>query len=238
MKSKFIVVSKKLFIKRDPGVGTGALALLMLAFCAGIASCRKSDEGQSASGDPSALDSAGKVVMTEQDKERAYYFKLATSAEKGDTEAQRELGTRYLMGEGLKKSAEKGLYWLHRAANGNNKQAQYALAQLLATAENTEKNAPAALHWMTKAADNGLPEAQRDLAAWYLDGKLTPVNWDKAKLYITRAAKAGDADAQYILGEMYLSGTAVEKDEKLAREWIAKAAAQEHPRAKQRLELL
>lgn len=234
MKDKSIIVRKKCFLSH----GVGAVALLLLIFCGGMASCRKSDEGQSASGDSSESGPSGKVVMTEQDKERAYYFRLATSAEKGDTESQRELGTRYLMGEGLKQSAEKGLYWLHKSASGNNKQAQYALAQLLATAENTEKNATAALQWMTKAADNGLLEAQRDLAAWYLDGKLTPVNWEKAKLYIARAAKAGDADAQYILGEMYLAGTAVEKDEKLAREWIAKAAAQEHPRAKQRLELL
>lgn len=242
----------------------GKIAGMTLILCVGLSACRKSEKtespgadkgsvpsgkvgeppsegetGKSGKGKAGTKETSGKeVVMTEADKQRAYYFRLGNKADGGDTDAQRELGMRYLTGEGLKQSAQKGIYWLHRAAVGNNKAAQYDLAQILATAEDTEKNAPAALQWMTKAADNGLVDAQRDLAAWYMEGKLVPVDWEKAKKYLIKAAEAGDADAQYIFGEMYLSGSSVVQDEAKAREWIGKAAAQEHPRAQQRLKFL
>lgn len=48
-------------------------------------------------------------------------------------------------------------------------------------------------------------------------------------------AQSGDAGAQYRLGLRYLSGDGVALDPQLAREWLAKAAAQGHTSASNRL---
>ena len=45
----------------------------------------------------------------------------------------------------------------------------------------------------------------------------------------------GDPDAQYVLSGMYFQGVGVPKDQGVAMQWLRKAAAQGHARAKARL---
>lgn len=172
----------------------------------------------------------------ELQKQRRYYAHLATIADKGDTEAQLELGMRYFMGNELKQDTDKALFWLTKSATASNTLAQYSLANILMTGQALPAQPQQAIIWMTKAADAGLSEAQRDLGAWFLSDINHPTHQEKARFYLEKSAHQGDADAQYILGEILLNKASTDAEKQTAKTYFEKAAAQEHPRAKQRLE--
>lgn len=209
---------------------SGSLVFLLVPLL--LSGCREGEKTTSSSGTEIPR------TLTEEDKQRLYFYNLANKAAEGDIESLRELGTRYILGQGLLKSPEKGLPLLTKAAEGGSAKAQYALAQIYYAGELAKQNTEQALLYMTRAADAGVPDAQRDLATWYMEGSLITQNWERAKHYLEMASANHDADAQYILGEMYLSGTGVAQDEAKARECFQKAALQAHPRAKQRVEFL
>ena len=54
--------------------------------------------------------------------------------------------------------------------------------------------------------------------------------------YFLNRAKEGDMSSQFIIGSRYENGTGVERDMDKAYQWYAKAAAQGHPLAQQKME--
>ena len=64
------------------------------------------------------LDAPGShaTPVSVQDSKGLEQRKIAIAAERGDANAQRELGIQYLEAEGSNASRKKGLYWLERAA--------------------------------------------------------------------------------------------------------------------------
>ena len=56
-------------------------------------------------------------------------------------------------------------------------------------------------------------------------------NYSLAAQQLQPLAQAGSADAQYALGYLYYYGKGVPQDETIARDWIRKAAEQDHASA-------
>ena len=233
-----------------------ALKITLLFAFLGLSACQEEQERT-----PTPTSPAPPTRESQElEKRRAYYALLATQADAGDSEAQRELATRYYLGQELKADLSKALFWLQKSASQNNHKAQYALAQILRQGLDegraTEPPSPLsleekeaatkqeallyqkALSYLTQAAEGGLREAQRDLGAWLLSSDYQKVDKARAIHFLTLASEAEDADSQYILGELLWSEATSAQERKKAKQLIEKSAQKQHPRALQRLPFL
>lgn len=86
---------------------------------------------------------------------------LESRAEKGDLDAQTELGKMYYEGRGVPRHYEKArnIYFLE-AAKQNVAEAQFYLSVIYYESKGLQKDAERAKCWLTKAADAGFAEAQ------------------------------------------------------------------------------
>ena len=63
----------------------------------------------------------------EQDLEQAFKY-LKEAAERGDLEAQRNMGIMLINGEGVDKNTQLGYQWIEKAANAGDKASRKILA--------------------------------------------------------------------------------------------------------------
>ncbi|KOR30208.1 hypothetical protein TI03_00080 [Achromatium sp. WMS1] len=140
---------------------------------------------------------------------------LYKTANHGDTEAQMNLGRRYLEGKGVTKDEKMGVKYLFKAASQGNPRAFYvlqqaatpgifsagsaeaafALGKLYASGQGIEANDYMALQWFRKAAEQDYP------------GAIELVKLHDAKILATlqQAAAAGDPEASLTLAKRYLT---------------------------------
>lgn len=165
---------------------------------------------------------------------------LKKSAEKGDAQAQFDLGQCYFNGQGADRDLIQAFEWFAKSAGQGHVKAQYALALCYDKGYGTPKNTQKAFEWAQKAAKSGHANAQHYLAEYYenlavnsrqdtAENRTMLNEWHKkAFVQYQKAAEQGEADAQFNLGlclDFCLQGR-----EKLttqhakAREWFTKAA--------------
>ena len=85
------------------------------------------------------------------------------AAEKGDAEAQLNLGRCYYNGDGVTKDLEKAAYWCRKAAEQGHAKAQFNLGWCYEKGEGVPKDLEKAAYWYQKAAEQGRKEAQEEL---------------------------------------------------------------------------
>ena len=110
------------------------------------------------------------------------------------------------------------------------------MAMQLHAGNGTQQNDDQAIKWYQMAASQGMPQAQTNLALLYMNRAKQDYK-ESAKL-LQMAANNGFATAQMRLAFYYQSGIGVDKDISKALYWYQKAAEQDYPEAKQKLELL
>lgn len=118
--------------------------------------------------------------------------------------------------------------------------AQFNLSRLYIAGEGVERDAVAARKWVDAAAHQGYPPAMFALGQYYQmgpdqTGKDDAADPRAAKRWYEAAAFAGYGLAQFNLALMYELGLGGEKDLGLARQWYARAAEQQVPRAHEAL---
>lgn len=84
-------------------------------------------------------------------------------AQKGDAEAQFQLGARFALGEGVTQSYEEAVKWYRKAARHNHASAQYALGVCYAEGLGVRQSLSKSEKWHRKAAGQGHPLAQHNL---------------------------------------------------------------------------
>ena len=84
-------------------------------------------------------------------------------AQKGDAEAQFQLGARFALGEGVTQSYEEAVRWYRKAARHNHASAQYALGVCYAEGLGVRQSLSKSEKWHRKAAEQGHPLAQHNL---------------------------------------------------------------------------
>ena len=156
---------------------------------------------------------------------------LRKAAERGNVEAQSQLGSMYADGEGVEKDLAQAAAWFRRAAEQGYAEAQSELGGMYIHGNGVEKDPAHGAAWLRKAAEQGHTEAQGSLGGLYLDGLGVERDRAEAAVWIRRAAEQGWAVAQTQLGHMYLFGNGVEKDPANAAAWIRRAAEQGHAEA-------
>ena len=118
-------------------------------------------------------------------------------AEKGDAEAQLQLGMRYAAGDGVIQNDKEAAKWFERAAKQGLAEAQYQYGLVLLQGRGVVQDYKAAFHWIEKPAQRGYAKAQYSLGELYRYGTGTAV--DKARAYLwfnLSAAQGVEAAAQ------------------------------------------
>ncbi|GKT71560.1 chitin synthase activator [Colletotrichum tofieldiae] len=92
--------------------------------------------------------------------------------------------------------------------------------------------------WYSRAAQQGEHQAELSLSGWYLTGSDTVLQQSDTEAYLwaRKAATAGLAKAEYAMGYFTEVGIGVPANMEDAKRWYWRAAAQDFPKARERLE--
>ena len=152
--------------------------------------------------------------------------RLKKAAEKGNAEAQFELGRIYGNGDGVPQDYQAAIGWLEKAARQNHAKAQESLGSIYANGVGVKQDFSSARSWYMKAAGNGLGSAQYLVATMFRFGLFeSEVDMDQAIDWYHRAAKQNVAAAQLALGKLAMRGKHVKQDDSAALQWLMLAHA-------------
>lgn len=149
---------------------------------------------------------------------------LQQLADRGNADAQFELGIRFLGGEGIGKDDKKAAEWLQKAADQHNLAAMNALGTLHEEGIGFAKDEKKAFEWYEKAAKYGFPLAQQNLAECYDAGKGVSKDTMEAMKWLERAAHQDFAPSQAAYAWKLEKGSGIEKNTQAAAGWYLKAA--------------
>ena len=119
-------------------------------------------------------------------------------AEKGDADAEFNLGQAYRLGRGVPTNLAAAKTWFERAATQGHMDAQTTLGLLLF--ENG--NQPEGLKWLKKAADQGEPRALLVYGTALVNGDSVTQDPALGYAYVSRAAELGLAPAKDTLQQL------------------------------------
>ncbi|HEY2572779.1 MAG TPA: tetratricopeptide repeat protein [Verrucomicrobiaceae bacterium] len=151
---------------------------------------------------------------------------LREMAQRGNPDAQFELGLRLLGGEGLDKNVDEAAKWLDKAAAQEHPGAMNAMGTLTQEGMGLPKDEKKAIEWFEKSAKSGFPLAEMNLSEAYESGKGVEKNETKAAEWLEKAAKQEFPQAQAAFAWKLEHGQGVTKDTPLAASWYLKAAQQ------------
>jgi len=159
-------------------------------------------------------------------------------AERGDADAQFELGLRYLTGEGVEKDLTKGVDWLRKAAEEGHLRAQHIFGSIYEEGTGVEKDPVKAAEWFEKAASGGLSMAQHSIAVAYELG--TGVEKDPAKAFewFRKAALQNYPPSMAAYASKLERGDGTEKDAPRAALFYLKASKLDYVPAMSRMAYL
>ena len=134
-------------------------------------------------------------------------------------------------------SPEENIKRLQKWVKKKKAWAQYHLGNNCYHGDGVKKDVKHAVVLFKLAAEQGDANAQYNLGNMYSQGIGTKPDVKRAFELFTLSAEQGLAQAQFNLGCMYASGKCVEQSFLIAREWVAKAAAQGNEHAIAQLQL-
>lgn len=119
-------------------------------------------------------------------------------AERGDPDAQFNLGQAYKLGRGVNADMQIAQTWYQKAAQQGHEQAQANLGLILFQ----NGNRAGAMPWLKKAAESGDPRAQYVYGTALFNGDLIAKDWPRAYAMMQRSAAQGLPQASAHLAEM------------------------------------
>lgn len=149
---------------------------------------------------------------------------LLAWADRGDADAQFELGLRFLTGEGLNKNEAKGVTWLQKAAEQGHLRAQHVYGTLFEDGVGVVKDPVKAAEWFEKAASGGLPMAQHAIAVAYELGRGVEKDVNKATEWFQKGAAQNYPPSMAAFGSKLEKGEGVDKDTARAALFFLKAS--------------
>lgn len=160
---------------------------------------------------------------------------LSAWADRGDADAQFELGVRKVMGEGLKKNVGEGIKLIEKAAKQKHLRAQHVMGTLYEDGQGVKQDFAKAAEWYRSAAELGFALSQHNLAALYEEGKGVQKDTAKAAEWFKKAADQGYVQSQTAYATKLERGDGVAKSSAKAALWYLKAAQQDFVPAMTRL---
>lgn len=160
---------------------------------------------------------------------------LRSWADRGDADAQFELGLRLITGEGMKKSLEEGVKFVEKAAKQKHLRAQHIMGTLYEDGVGVKKDFARAAEWYRISADLGFALSQHSIAAMYEEGRGVKKDSAKAAEWFKKAAEQGNPPSQTAYASKLERGDGVPKSTAKAALWYLKAAQQDFVPAMTRL---
>jgi TPR repeat protein len=167
----------------------------------------------------------------------AYFKKVETSAETGNTAAMLLIANIYFTGE-MKEfdNKEKALSFLKRAKEKqSSRDVQTELGVMQMEGRYLEKNYEAGLDLLKTSAEQGDAIAAFWLAKYYTLGQGVKQSDQEALFWMEKSADQNYPMAEFNLGYSYLEGKFTPKDNKQAFHYLKKAAVHGHLEAKTHL---
>ncbi len=146
-------------------------------------------------------------------------------AERGDADAQYNLGRLYAKGLGVKDDYKEATRWYRQAADQGHARAQVALGEHYAAGQGVPQDNAEAVKWYRRAAEQGDATGQYTLAVMYLVGTGVPKDDAEALKWYRASAEQGYALSLFHLGMRYKKGQGVTPDSAEAYKWLTLAAA-------------
>jgi TPR repeat protein len=116
-------------------------------------------------------------------------------AERGNAQAQHNLGILYAQGRGVAKDMAEAVKWHEKAANQGYAPAQTNLAYAYLKGLTVKQSDAEAARWYRRAADQGNADAQNNLGRMYAAGQGVPVDYVQAYMW-TELAVSQQTDAK------------------------------------------
>lgn len=144
-------------------------------------------------------------------------------ADRGDADAQFNMGQAYKMGRGVPTDMSAAMEWFRKAADQGHLRAKDNYGLLLFQKGDTKD----ALPYLRESADRGEPRAQYILGTALFNGEYIGKDWAQAYALMTRASQAGLSQATASLAQMdnYIPADQRKKGLALAAELKGKNAA-------------
>jgi hypothetical protein len=152
---------------------------------------------------------------------------LIDKANKGDPNAQYNLGVMYTYGRGVSEDWSEGAKWFSKAAEHGNADAQCNLGYIYLNGRGAPQDFNEAIGWFTKAAERGHVNSQLALAMMYSGIGDVPKDYNETFKWCKKAADQGCFIAQINLAELYYEGAGVAKDYVEAYKWLLIAGVRE-----------
>lgn len=161
------------------------------------------------------------------------FKEFKTWAEKGDWQAQSNLGSLYEQGQGVAADEAESVKWYQKAADQGHAGAQRVMGVRYVKGEmGVEKDIKKGLKLLKKSANNDNVKAQFALGSFYYTGEAgVEIDKSEAAKWWTMAADQDNVDAQFNLGIMYHNGEGVKENQAKSKLWLQKAANQGHQNA-------
>jgi len=150
--------------------------------------------------------------------------KLTEMATTGDVKAERDLGLKYLAGDGVDVNEAEAARWLMRAAYKGEPTAEYWLGTLYARGHGVPADAFQANHWYEAAAKQGNRRAMHSFAVAHFQGWGAEKDFAEAARWFKNAAELGFVDSEFNLAVLYERGAGVPQSLTDAYKWYAIAA--------------
>lgn len=160
---------------------------------------------------------------------------LKTWADRGDADAQFELGLRMITGEGVAKNLTEGVKSVEKAAKQKHLRAQHIMGTLYEDGVGVKKDLAKAAEWYRVSADLGFALSQHSLAAMYEEGRGVKQDGAKAAEWFKKAAEQGNPPSQTAYASKLERGDGLPKSTAKAALWYLKAAQQDFVPAMTRL---
>lgn len=145
-------------------------------------------------------------------------------ADRGEADAQFELGLRLITGEGVKKNLEEGVKSIEQAAKQKHLRAQHVMGTLHEDGVGVKQNLAKAAEWYRTSAELGFALSQHSLAVLYETGKGVKKDSAKAAEWFKKAAEQGNPPSQTAYAVKLELGEGVTKSTAKAALWYLKAA--------------
>jgi uncharacterized protein len=149
-------------------------------------------------------------------------------ADRGDADAQYNLGVMYNNGDGVPRDYAEAMKWHRKAADQGNGNAQFHLGFMYDHGRGMPQSSAEAAKWYRLAANQGIAIAQFKLGIMYHDGQGLPRDYVQAHMWFNLAvlhfpaSETEDRDEaikarEFIASKM--TSAEIAEAEKLAREW-------------------
>ncbi len=141
-----------------------------------------------------------------------YNEQLLWDAERGDVNAQLNMGRCYYFGNGVTQDYEKAFYWTKKSAEKGHYVAQHNLANMYYNGWGCEKNISLANQWMKRASDAGYAPSQYAYGMALANGMDGFVqDKETGASLIFEAAEKGFIPAKATLGHLYITSGDIEE---------------------------